>query len=978
MTQPDTAGLDARRAQKARQLIDDLLRCKEGGEILDDDEVLTAHRDLMPELGRELQKLRLITEARGLAERSSARNRAAQTGDGRATKKDVPPPDSFPGYDIDELIHRGGQGAVYAAVQQSTKRKVAIKVIREGPFAGSNDVARFEREVEILGSLNHPNIVTIHDSGTTAGHFYFVMDHIVGEPLDVFMGRGQVPVPETLRLFAQICEAVNAAHLRGVIHRDLKPGNIRIDSGGKPYVLDFGLAKFTTARDMDPTHEESMTMPGQFVGSLPWASPEQVECAPGTIDVRTDVYSLGVILYQMLTGQFPYAVVGTVREIMETIAQTPPRSMRALRREINDEVETIVLKCLSKEPDRRYQSAGDLLREVNRYLAGHAIEAKRDSTWYLIRKTVTRNKLPVALAVAFVGVLVLFSAAMTVMYRGSERMRAQAEREALRATRIQAFLEDMLGSIDPVIAQGGDITLLRKVLDQAADRIGTELASDPQVQASVRGTIGNAYASLGLLGLAEAQLSAALNLARTTLGEEHPETLRAACNHAQALWRQGRYAEAEALLRRTIRAQERVLGGEHADTLRSRNSLAVTLRRSGKLPAARGLYEKTLKLRRRTLGDDHPDTLFSMNNLAVTRKLQGELARAESLHRKALDARRRVLGDEHPDTLWSMHNLAVTLDARGRHVEAKELCARTLDVRRRLLGDEHPDTLMSMHTLAGIARQLGELEESEGLHRKTLALRRRVLGAEHPDTLWSMNNLANTLRAAGNVAEALELYTSALASRQRRLGNEHPDTLKVSDNLAFSLEDLGRLGEAEARHAEALEVRRRALGNDHRHVSTSLYHLARLREARGDLSSAETYFRESLAILRRLPAAKPQDVAYPLLGLGNLLTKKGDPQPAESFIREALEIRAKETPPNDYRLAECRSALGACLTAQRRFKEAEPLLLESYPIIEADRGTQHPRTREAAHRIVRLFEVTGRRARAATWQARRTKNRGSD
>jgi WD40 repeat protein/tRNA A-37 threonylcarbamoyl transferase component Bud32 len=309
--------------------------------------------------------------------------------------------DSFPGYRIIREIHRGGQGLVYQAVQMATKRRVAIKVMKEGPFASRGERARFEREVEILGQLNHPHIVAIHDSGTAVGRCYFVMDYISGQPLDCWMAAQEHSVDEVLRLFAKICEAVNAAHVRGIIHRDLKPGNICIDGEGEPHVLDFGLAKVAAWTDAS-----LMTMTGQFVGSLPWASPEQAEAAPGRIDMRADVYSLGVILYQMLTGKFPYDVAGNMRDVLDRIVKSEPVRPSTIRKQINDEVETIVLKCLSKERERRYQTAGELGRDIGHYLSGDPIEAKRDSFGYVLRKHLRRYKAPVATGLAFVALLV--------------------------------------------------------------------------------------------------------------------------------------------------------------------------------------------------------------------------------------------------------------------------------------------------------------------------------------------------------------------------------------------------------------------------------------------------------------------------------------------------------------------------------------------------------------------------------------------
>ncbi len=347
-------------------------------------------------------------------------------------------PDAIPGYRILCELHRGGQGVVYKALQESTLREVAIKVIGEGPFAGSCGHVRFEREVQILGQLDHPNIVTIHDSGLAAGIRYLVMNYIAGQPLDVYVrtagregseARRGLSVRSILGLFAEICDAVNAAHLRGITHRDLKPSNIRVDVNGKPHILDFGLAKLDVAGVGPEAASQANTLTGQFLGSLPWASPEQVEGHPGKIDVRTDVYSLGVNLYHALTGRFPYEVAGNLRDVLDNILKAEPVRPSAIRPRIDEEVETIVLKCLQKEPQRRYQSAGELARDLRHYLAGDPIDAKRDSTWYVLRKMMRRHRIPLAVAAGFVVLSVAYGATMSLLY-GLAAVRGEEARQA--------------------------------------------------------------------------------------------------------------------------------------------------------------------------------------------------------------------------------------------------------------------------------------------------------------------------------------------------------------------------------------------------------------------------------------------------------------------------------------------------------------------------------------------------------------------
>jgi hypothetical protein len=307
---------------------------------------------------------------------------------------------SIPGYRLERKLSEGGQGVVYQAIQESTRRKVAIKMMRGGAFIGSSDKARFDREVHVLGRLSHANIVTIHDSGTTRDGRYIVMDYIAGRPLDHYIRSQDTPISieDILRLFQKICTAINAAHLAGIIHRDLKPSNILIDAAGEPHILDFGLAKVP----LSDSEASAMTMTGHFVGSLPWASPEQAEGSPDKIDMRTDVYSLGVILYQLLTGKFPYEVAGNARDVLDRIIHAEPAKPGTYRREVNDEIGTIVLKCLSKDRERRYQSAGELARDLQNYLEGFPILAKRDSFGYLLRKQLKRYRVPVAVGAGFV------------------------------------------------------------------------------------------------------------------------------------------------------------------------------------------------------------------------------------------------------------------------------------------------------------------------------------------------------------------------------------------------------------------------------------------------------------------------------------------------------------------------------------------------------------------------------------------------
>ena len=323
--------------------------------------------------------------------------RSAATSPVPSFRGTAPALESLTDYKDFRQIGQGGQGVVYRATELSTGRDVAIKVVREGAFAGSGDVARLEREIRALDLIRHPGIVAVRDRGIVEGHAYFVMDYVAGLALDDYMARATLALEEKVRLVACIGEAIHAAQLLGVVHRDLKPKNIRVDPDGQPHVLDFGLAKILSD---DSAYWASMTATGQFVGSLPWASPEQVEGTSGEIDIRSDVYSLGVVFYQVLVGQFPYPVRGPLPGVIDNILTADPVRPSTVDSNIDEELEAIVLKTLAKNRDDRYQSVGDLTEDLHRYLKNQPVEAMGDNTWYVIRKMIQREKAPVAAAAA--------------------------------------------------------------------------------------------------------------------------------------------------------------------------------------------------------------------------------------------------------------------------------------------------------------------------------------------------------------------------------------------------------------------------------------------------------------------------------------------------------------------------------------------------------------------------------------------------
>jgi WD40 repeat protein len=477
----------ARYAARIRKIVEEVMARRASGETVPDSEVVGLHTDLMPELARELGVLAMLERAR-----AGARSRGDSGGAAPAMS-----PDAFEGYRLVREAHRGGQGVVYEATQVSTGRRVAIKVMREGIFGDGRDTARFEREVRILGQLEYPGIVGILGSGVHAGHFYYVMDYVAGAPLDQY-GVGR-PVDERLRAFLKVCEAVSEAHVRGIIHRDLKPANILVDEHGQPRILDFGLARITA----EWAASQKMTMTGQFLGSMPWASPEQAAGDPTRIDVRTDVYSLGVVLYQLLTGRFPYRVEGGVRDVLDQIMTAEPSRPRSVSRGIDEDLEAIVLKCLAKERERRYQSAAELAEDIRRHLDRRPVLARPPSAIYQIRAFARRNRALVVGAGAVLATLVLGLIGTTTGMVAASAGRRAAEAAKDRATRSENMARERLGESQrqAYIASIAAADSALRSLDAGAAR--ARLAAAPEELRGWEWSYLNARADRSLLTLPE-------------------------------------------------------------------------------------------------------------------------------------------------------------------------------------------------------------------------------------------------------------------------------------------------------------------------------------------------------------------------------------------------------------------------------------------------------------------------------------------
>jgi eukaryotic-like serine/threonine-protein kinase len=734
-------------------------------------------------------------------------------------------------YRLVKLLGEGGMGQVWLAEQTvPVRRKVALKLIKGGRYDQSV-ILRFESERQSLAIMDHPAIAKVFDAGTTAdGQPFFVMEFVPGSPITQYCDQKRLNTRERLELFIKVCDGVQHAHQKALIHRDLKPGNIlvnEVDGKAAPHIIDFGIAKAT---EKQPDGETLVTQVGMLIGTPGYMAPEQTNSNIQDIDTRADVYALGVILYELLTGCLPFDLKQwqkqPLHEVLRQIREDdPPRPSTKLTTEtktatesagmrqaeprqlvslLEGDLDWITMKALEKDRERRYDSPTSLAADITRYLTDEPVLATPPSFSYRAGKFVKRHRAAVLAAATVFFMLIALAVSMTVQAVRIARERDRANREAAAAKNVSDFLIGLFKVSDPSQARGNTITA-REILDQGANQIETKLTGQPVVQAQLLVTIGTVYETLGLYPQAQKLQEKSLELRRRVLGPQHPDTLGAMNELGHTLRVEGQLTEAEKLLRQTLESDRRVLGPENPETLLCMNELANTLRDQGRLAESEKLRVETLAVQRRVLGPEHPDTLRSMNNLADTLGEEGRLPEAEQLLREALELRRRVLGPDHPETLRTAYNLAGYLGYDNHLEEAEKLQRETLDLRRRVLGDAHPDTLATMDSLANILQLETHYAEAEKLRRTVLEVQRSVLGPEHPSTLFTMSEMANTLSVEGHYKEADTLLREALAIQSRVLGPDHPDAAGTKYNLACNAALGGHRKEAFALLQDALD-----------------------------------------------------------------------------------------------------------------------------------------------------------------------------
>jgi serine/threonine protein kinase/tetratricopeptide (TPR) repeat protein len=748
-------------------------------------------------------------------------------------------------------LGEGGMGQVWLAEQTSpVRRQVALKLIKAGMYDEAL-VQRFQSERQSLAIMDHPGIAKVFEAGTTPqGQPYFVMEYVPGLPITEYCDQKKLKIRDRLELFVQACDGVQHAHQKAIIHRDLKPANIlvvEVDGKPVPRIIDFGLAKATTPQ---LAGQSIFTQMGQFVGTPGYMSPEQADPTLQDIDTRTDVYSLGVVLYVLLAGLQPFETrqkqkqpldellrklreeepprpstkVSTDRDTSSATAEARGTEPRQLVNLLRGDLDWITMKALEKDRARRYGAPSELAADIRRHLNHEPVEARPASAGYRLRKYARRHRVAVGVVAGLILLLAAFSILQALQLRRITRERDRATRERDRATRITDFMTGMFKVTDPSEARGNSITA-REILDKASNDMGKGLAKDPEVQSQMLEVMAATYTNLGLYARAHELAQRALDARLSLLGPDHQKTLESMTQLGWILSREGRFDDAEKMERQALAGERRTLGPEDPLTLETMDHLAVILQNQGHYDEEEKLEREVIEVSTRILGPESDRTLRAMNNLGLALQHQARYAEAEREFRQLLELARRVWGPDHPGTLVVRGNLALVLQLQGHFAEAEPLYRENVAALQRVLGPEHPTTAAPMDGLANVLSAEGRLAEAEKLLREALAIRLRTLGPEHLDTLRSKYNLADVLFKEGHVHEAERLQRETFETQTRVLGPKNPVTLLSQSSLARDLIAEGHYAEAEKLARETFDVEILSLGPQHPYTLNALQQL---------------------------------------------------------------------------------------------------------------------------------------------------------
>jgi eukaryotic-like serine/threonine-protein kinase len=896
----------------------------------------------------------------------------------RGGRNDLQVDRRIPGYNIVRELGRGGMGIVYLAQQSALNRLVALKVIHSGPQDGPELRERFRREAESFAKCPHPNLVRIYHVGEHAGHPYLVLEYVEGGSLDRILDGVPWAARRAAELVEPLARAMAEVHGMGIVHRDLKPANILLDATGSPKIGDFGLAKLVD-------QEAMLTASGTVLGTPSYMSPEQAEGHTKNVGPPSDVYALGAILYELLTGRPPFkgeSAIETLKQVREVEVVAPSRLQPSIPRDL----ETICLTCLAKEPTRRYCGAADLADDLGRYLDGRTIKARRTPLPERVRRWCWRNPWVAASIALLVGGLGFVSFLLWKADR-AENLARKAAGEAVTEAEIARavdhfFLKDVLAQAEArsqsIAGMKPDPNLkVRTALDRAAQRISGQFTGKPMVEAAIRRTIGESYLSLGLYTQALPHLERACELFVSGRGPAHPDTLETTRLMVQLYVELDRLSDAERLTLQNLAAARGKLGEDHLETYKAEQELADLYIRREKYKEAERILPRALEGLIRLVGERHQDTLIAKQTRAHLDYYQGDLAGAERLSVEVVEARRATLGEEHPETLGAMNDLAVLYGELKKYDLAEKALRQVLDTRRRVLGAEHTSTIDSMNSLAALYYKHGDYSKAESLMVQGLESLQSVLDKDHTSILTTLNNLGSVYIAQNNLSKAEPLFVRLVEARRRLLIWDQPDTV---NGMIMAIDDLSLLRVMQKDYQDAaslleqsLALRRRRSGDGESETVKAMINLGQMHQYMGKLAEAETLFQEALRFRLRDPGVEHPATADVLENLGEVQLRQKEYVESERSLRQCLSIRTKLTPDTLQRFY-IQARLGASLLGLKRYAEAEQELLGSYEGIKALAAKIPSGGGDHLHRIagwlVELYDALGAKEKADQWRGR--------
>jgi eukaryotic-like serine/threonine-protein kinase len=902
-------------------------------------------------------------------------------------------------YKLREKIGEGGMGVVYLAEQEKpVRRRVALKIIKPG-MDTEQVVARFEAERQALAIMDHPSIARVLDAGATeTGGPYFVMELVKGVPITDYCDTVHLSPRERLELFVPVCQAIQHAHQKGIIHRDVKPSNVLVtmqDGKPVPKIIDFGIAK---AIEQKLTERSLFTQHGTIMGTLEYMSPEQAELSAMDIDTRTDVYALGVLLYELLTGSTPLdrarlRQAGYVEILRRIREEEPPKpstrlseskeslpSVAAQRKteparltkQVRGELDWIVMKAIEKDRTRRYETANGFARDIERYLAGDPVEAGPPSASYRLRKYARKHRAALVTAAAFAGLLATAAALSTW-----QAVRATvAERHALaEAKRAKAAESQTAHERDRAVAAEARTAHERDRALAAESTARDEAAKAKAV---------NEFLTKDILTQAEPENNAVenkvtllevLDRAAEKVGErfrDQPQVeaeLRSTI--AGTYYGLGSWTKAERQALAQLEIERRLHGADSAEALKAIGWLGNCLDRLGNTREAIELLEKAAAGLIRRLGPDRPETLGTRSELALAYQSTGRTNEAIAIYEEVLKLLTSKLGPDHPTTLATRHNLAWAYQAAGRRNEAIAIYEEVLKLKTLKLGSDHHETLVTRNNLALAYQSTGRTNEAIAIYEEVLKLLTSKLGPDHPTTLATRNNLAAAFQAAGQTNEAIAIYEEVHKLKTSKLGPDHPDTLMTRDNLAGAYRAAGRAKEAIAISEEVRKIQLSKLGPDHPNTLATQNNLAASYDAAGQFDKSEPLCRDCLNRSKKQFGTEAWRTSTAMASLGSNLLEQKKSTEAEPLLRECLAIREKSSP-DSWATFNAHSLLGGSLLGQNKYAEAEPLVLSGYEGMKA-REAKIPQPEEwkltkAGERIVELYEAWGKPDQAADWR----------